>query len=86
MNLSGGGSGGGDVDGLLTSSSSSMTRSRRGFLMNDAGVEADGRLGELVRAARGLSDFTGGFLSALEGVVDVFHGRRLPIAALRVVD
>lgn len=54
--------------------------------MNDAGVEADARLGELVRAARGLSDFTDGFLSALEGVVDVFHGRRLPIAALRVVD
>lgn len=59
-----------------------MTRSRRGFLMNDA----DGRLGEFVRAARETSDSTSGFLSALEDVVDVFHGRRLPMVALRVVD
>lgn len=62
-----------------------MTRSRRGFLVKETGVEADGKLGELVRAARGLSDFTSGFLSALEEVVDVFHGRRLPMIALRVV-
>lgn len=76
MNLSLGGSGGGEVEGLRVASSASITRSRRGFLREAEGVPGRGACDGVDSE---LSDFTEVFLSRPEGVEEVFHGSFLPM-------